>query len=613
MRTLAREDGIAALLVGLLALGLYMGTAAAGWQLDDAAELALCARHWSSAHPPGYALWTTLAHAWGLLAGYSPRALTVCSALPSALGLLLLTRAVAHWLLAMQPQWSARKRALVAGSSSAVLATSPALWAWGNSVEVYGLQILATACVLLAVARAARSSLQCSDAWLLGLGVGVGLSNHHLGMVALLPWLPWWLGQAVRPLRRFWRVALLGGLVALAVLLLASALLLLRAQVPVRYSFGEPATLARWWFHLRGGFFADLLGVAGVDYAGRTAVYLSLWGRTLGLGWLLAGLGMVVLWRHSRRLALAVVLFPLTLTLVSLTRAYVPNMDATVASGMMAFALPLALGLGWLSSRGLWLAALLLPLLNLWLNWSSCNRVGYAPGDDLLASLDASLPPDAVLLASAWETQTLPWLAQEEANWRADVSVLPGSIKGTNAPLFARRNPELHQWVALPYAQYLAAIEQEHAGYAHTDYFQFTQPATWQAYDELLAGLLAACRNHQRPVLLDKGMLALLLQRKLVHSGQVHACGGLFAVGEVQPARAFPAPGPWLAHAMLARDFCAFGALHELLGSSQQIDGYWRSRGRSDLAAAAQRAAQASQQAWTTQQEFLPKPRRRVP
>ena len=60
-------------------LALYLGTASTGLQLDDAAELTLCAREWSAAHPPGYPLWTALAHLWGSLLGFSPWSMAACS------------------------------------------------------------------------------------------------------------------------------------------------------------------------------------------------------------------------------------------------------------------------------------------------------------------------------------------------------------------------------------------------------------------------------------------------------------------------------------------------------------------------------------------------------
>ncbi|MFM1871756.1 MAG: hypothetical protein RL398_1178 [Planctomycetota bacterium] len=608
------RTGVAAFVPSLV---LYLGTASAGLQLDDAAELTLCAREWSAAHPPGYPLWTALAHLWGSLLGFSPWSMAAWSAVCGAAAAAVWAAAADVCLQRLAPQSTRGVRLVAAVGAALVVALGAAVWAWANTVEVYALQGLAGALVALGVGLGVDGQSRLAPGSLVaGVGLGLGLANHHLAMVVVVPWLPWLVAAANGDgLRR--SLAALRSLIlpALGVVVVAYGMLVLRAHAEVGYSFGEPATLSRLWHHLRGGFYGDLVMAEGVDYGGRVAVYAEVCLRALWLGWLPAGLGAVALWRSKRGLLAVVYGVPLLLIALQLTRAYVPNMDATVAPGLQWLTLPVALGwsLG-MARLGSWGVPAVLGVLavSLAANWTACDRRGYAPGDDVLARLDASLPPRAILLASSWETQTLPLLARDERGWRPDVDVLAGSIKGPNAPLLARRWPDLHAALRDDYERYLAAIAAVHPDFVHTDFFAFESQATWSAYAALVQRLFAVARQAQRPVLLDKATMTLLLEAKTLTQAQVHACGALFSVGEVQPALPFPAPGSWLTHPMLRHDLCAYGTLFDLQAMAPQIAGYWRARGRGELALAAEQAATALAAAWASYRPGVPEPRRRV-
>lgn len=592
------------------ALALYLATASTGLQLDDAAELTLCAREWSAAHPPGYPLWVALAHLWQGVWGDSPWAMAAWSALCGALAAVVWQRAAVLWLRRLRPELAEVVVVGAAAAAALLVAVGSAVWAWANSVEVYALQGLATAMVGRGAAELGRRR---SAAWWLGGGLGIGLANHHLAMLVLVPFVPSLLAVGGA---RGWRAAIWAlrpaAAIAAGIVVVAYGVLMVRAAAEVAYSFGQPSTLGRLWHHLRGGFFGELVLAEGVDYGGRVGVYVELLWRALWLGWLPCLVGLSVAWRQARGLAVACLGFPLLLVGLQLGRAYIPNMDATVAPGLQIWTLPVALGLAAHWRRGgLWLGVGLV-LVSLVGNWSAANRRGYAPGEDLLRMLDASLPPRAILLAASWELQTVPLLARDREGWRPDVDVLAGSIKGPNAPLFARRWPELHTAVQGEYERYLAAIAAVAPDYVHTDWFQFRDQGTWSAYAALVQKLFAVARAEGRPVLLDKPMVALLLEAKTLTQAQVAACGCLFTVGEVAEPRPFPALGGWLDHAFLRHDLCAYGSLFDLQAIAPQVAGYWRARGRPALAEAADQAGRRLAVAWDSFRAGVPAPRRRV-
>lgn len=601
--------GFAALAFAL-PLALYLGTASGSVQFDDAAELTLCARFWSSAHPPGYPIWVLLAHLWGGVFGYSPRSLAALSGVLGAAASLVLFFAGEKWLRAPACGALAPRAAAWAALGAALLtAVGATCWQWSNSVEVYALQVLATA--LLLWGAAGDQARWCWRA-VLGLGVGLGLANNHLSMVVLLPFVPNWVAALQqRPWGSALRALLPAALLAAALTACAWLLLLLRAMVEVPFSFGEPSTPSRLWFHLRGGFFGELLFAPGVDYAGRAMVFGEVLLRHLWLAWIPFVLGARHLWSRQRGLLVSLVAAAGLLFASQWARAYVPNMDASVLPALLLLAPVLALGLTRVPRVPF--AALLPALLaaSLVLDWSACDRRGYAAADAILADVDASLPPNALLLATGWELQTRAALAQLAEQWRPDVVVLPGSVKGTDAPLFARRQPELHAAVREEYDAFLAAIAAVDPDYVHTDYFQFEDPAVWQRYAALLGKLFAVAKAQGRPVLLDKQSMAFLLDGKVLRNDQVVPCGLLFSIGEVAAPAPFPLHDGWLGHPFLTADLCAYGTLFDLQGIAPQIAGYWRHRGRTELAAAAERAAERLAAAWREYSAGVPAPRRR--
>ncbi|MCA8954211.1 MAG: DUF2723 domain-containing protein, partial [Planctomycetes bacterium] len=483
------------------------------------------------------------------------------------------------------------------------------VWQWSNAVEVYSLQLFATALTLLGIASSAGSRRRHL---LAGIGIGIGLANHHVATVVLVPFLV----PVVARLRGIGLAAAARGLlpalgIALGVAVLAYGALAVSAADANAFQFGEPDTPARLWHHLRGGFFADSLWRDGVDYGGRAEVLFTVLARHLVAFAIPAALGVAIAWRRARALLWLGLGYPVALFALQLGRMHTPNMDAGLLPALATLGVPVALGLA--AFRGRWplwfgLAALALQLA---VNFAAADRRGYAPGRAVLADLEASMPPRAIALVSSWELLTLSRLAIEADGFRPDAIVVPASLKGTHRDLLARHYPEFHAAVRTEYEAWLDAIAALDPDWVYTDFFELRDAATTASYAALARKVLAVGAADDRPVVCDRETVRLLLRAGIVTDTAVTPCGRLFALGrEVASPPPFPLAPGWLDHSFLMHDLCALGTLHDYKTTAAQIAGYYRHRGRRELAAAAETARDRLDSLWLHYLAGKPAPRR---
>lgn len=412
------------------------------------------------AHPPGYPLWTLLAHLFGALPLGNPCwQIALLSAVATGVAVGLVFRAL---------------RLLGTGRPAALLGVVPfALAATTVRVagipEVFALNLALVAALLTASAGALRAGgLTVRRALALGLVAGLGASNHHtLVLIAPVP-LAVFLALGRRELR--WWVSRLGaGLGGLMLGLLPYAYLVVAGAGDGWPRWGEPHTLAGFvahvtradygtfalglwtsadappphaWAHLVRTFFdlgpaAVLLGLAGLAYVVRTRTRPT---RVLGLGalaaWLLCGPAFHALFN-----------LPDTPAAVEIAARFdvMPHLVLTLLMG---------LGATWLVERlpsrtrlrGALLAALTVAAAApgfLALPDAAPRRhvLTERYGRDLLRPL----PPGAVLLIDGdAEFSALTWL-QEVGAVRPDVGVLHLGLLGHRwyVEAMRRRTPAL--------------------------------------------------------------------------------------------------------------------------------------------------------------------------
>lgn len=304
------EPPVAALAVALAAalpaLALYAATLHPGLPAGDSGELVTVAATGGVAHPPGYPLWTMLAGAWlrAWPVGSVAWALNLFSALAMAGAAALLALAVLRFT-------GSRAAGVLAAW---MLAASAPAWKVAVVAEVFALNALLAAAVLLALAhavtapRGARVPAVAAIAFLASLA----LSHHHTLLLLAVPaWLAAFVLAARDPAAVTGPTPGLPASTVWAALGLAPLLWLpYAARRAGALVWGEADSLR--------GFLALLLrseyGTLRLDpaEAGMRAdtSHVLLFARTLPqdfgvLPLLLAAVGALAAWRRSRSLALA--------------------------------------------------------------------------------------------------------------------------------------------------------------------------------------------------------------------------------------------------------------------------------------------------------------------
>ena len=297
LRPVARDG----LVVAGVALVLYVLTLYPDVAGGDSGELAAAVAAGGVIHPPGYPLYALLGNLFVLLPhGTLAWRMNLMSAACDA--------GAAGILCATVTSWRGSRAAGVA--SGALFASAPGIWRYAICAEVFALNNLLVALLLLLAVRYARDrDRRCAMAG--ALVGGLGMSNHQTFAFTLVPVVGWalWFGreQLLRP-----RVA--AGLVALFALgLVPYAYLPIAASKHAAVTWGAADTWHGFWTHvLRREYGTFQLAPTGVAGAPDRLQTLGAWARDVleQIGWWglpLAGVGTLVCLRTSGKSRLGVV------------------------------------------------------------------------------------------------------------------------------------------------------------------------------------------------------------------------------------------------------------------------------------------------------------------
>jgi hypothetical protein len=396
----ARSAVLLELALGVAAFALYATGMCRDLYWYDSAELTAAAVTLGVPHPPGYPLYTLLAHLFTLLPLSAPVAVNALSATSAALAVVLAC---------------ACARRLGAGAGGAVvaglvLAGTPALWGSALVAEVYAPAL----CFVLGSLYLLLGAVQCGSAaraWLaaalagLGLGVHLSLATLGLGYAALCAAAPPGQARAATRLRWLAGAALCTGL----------GYALAYAYVPLRAGAGgvpdhaAPGSFERLAWLLTGGNYRHWFAEPGsaAQVAARLARVLV--EQLTGPGLALAALGLVALARRQRATAVALVL-GVAGNLAVFARYRVDDLEVFLLPGIAWLALLAGVGahmLGELGSRARRGPAVGAAALTACVVLAVARLVHGAPQHDLHAftaatdyaeRLERELPAHAVIL-----------------------------------------------------------------------------------------------------------------------------------------------------------------------------------------------------------------------
>lgn len=203
-----KVNGRAALAVALVSLLGYVLKLAPSVTGGDSGELIVAARDLGVAHPPGYPLWTLLAHAFTWLPLQNTAWRVALFSATSSAGAAACLCAATNLFTGC---WWAGVFA------AGMFAFSPLTWEYATQGEVFALNNLLLAALLLVAVGYHRGK---RPGWFSALGLlsGLAVSNHHTSIFVIAPLVAatFLHGQLWRPAG--WRVAVLGvawGLVGL--------------------------------------------------------------------------------------------------------------------------------------------------------------------------------------------------------------------------------------------------------------------------------------------------------------------------------------------------------------------------------------------------------------
>jgi hypothetical protein len=261
--------------LALVAFGVYLRTLAPTVDFIDSGELATVAATLGIAHPTGYPLFTLIGHVFAHLPLGMPaiQRLNLMSAVFCATALFVFY----HLFLLIQSErfrsafrttkptgkppktesTATANRRLAAGAGAFVLAFSETYWSQALSIEVYSLHILLLSLTMLFFMKAivermeAGPSDEARASWyVFALMLGLGFTNH-MTTILLAPGFLYLYYVTHGSSQESWNKIARGAIPFLIGLSVYLYLPLRAAQEPL-LSWGDPATLEKFWWHFSG-------------------------------------------------------------------------------------------------------------------------------------------------------------------------------------------------------------------------------------------------------------------------------------------------------------------------------------------------------------------------
>jgi hypothetical protein len=283
--------------------------------------------------------------------------------------------------------------------------------------------------VFFRAAEDRREALWYAGAFLLGLSF-----TNHMTTILLVPGLLYMYVAHFGSRRSSWNRLLR----LLPIFLLGLSLYIylpLRAAVPPALNWGDPSTLERLFWHLRGKQYSVWI-FSSTEVTGRQLTHFltSLPAEFAYAGLMAALIGLVVLWRTSRKAAITTILFCVVCVLYAVNYD-IQDIDsyfllAYIMIGVWGGCGLLAVGYWWIRvwrwNRTLVGALLLLSgILPLGVHYREVDQSENRMVEDYTRNVFHSLAPNALVLSYQWDYWvSASYYYQQVRSFRRDVSVV---------------------------------------------------------------------------------------------------------------------------------------------------------------------------------------------
>ncbi len=508
----------------------------------DAAEFALQSDLTGIAHAPGFPAYillskliATLLQAFGVS---HIGALVIFSALCTAFASVLLYQTSALLLQHGWPGLDPTRIQFISITTALLPVTGTTIWHWSHSVEVYALQILATMMVLYGLTLR-ETGKHASGLLLAGAGIGIGLSNHHLTMILLLPfaallWKPGWLSPVILSgkrkstgapstyINKDLRLLLLP---AVLLPLLGYGWMFFRSSAELPFAFGSPDNVNRLFYHLTGGaWIQNTQAVVKGIIAMRTPYFLRISFEQFFFAGIFIVLGCIYLYTGKRnRLWLALLGYYLFLLVYQLRIDQTTDTDAYLCSPFfLLFALVpfgMARVCSWYARAFYFLPVIV--IIQAGIHFHKTDQRDMDLSTALMNDLNAATPKGAIVLIADWTNVINYHYARIHDGFRKDLCVLNYDLKFTHYDLFRRNYPDVYRAVSVSYDRYIRLLGNYHPHEIYNTGCTLDQPELADAYLQVIKDLQQYARQHNVPFMADPKAYVFLSQQGVFPTAHV--------------------------------------------------------------------------------------------
>ena len=501
----------------------------------DAAEFALLTDIAGIAHAPGFPAYILAGKLFSVLLSIVGiqhlAALVILSAVCLASAAALLYRITEillhHSFTGLHPL----RNAFIATSTALAPVTGTTIWHWSHSAEVYSAQILFVTMVMYGLTlRETGKSTQ--GIWWTAIGIGLGLSNHHLTMILLLPfaallWRGGWLIQSTTAGKKnknikpqwSWNDFRRTAMIATIVMVFFYGWMYFRASVELPYAFGNPDTLDRLFYHLKGGAWMQntksvVKGIIGM----RTPYFLRITFEQFFFCGIFLALGIIYLYTSKRhRLWMAITGYFLVLFLYQLRIDQTADTDAYLCTPYFLLYTLLPFGMArvctWYARAFYFLPVFIIA--QAFIHFPKTDLRDFDLSTALLRDLDLSASKGSVVIIADWTNVINYHYARIHDNFREDLIVLNYDLKFTHYDLIRRNYPEFYKAISASYDRYIQLLGQYHPEEIYNTGCTLDQPDLLQAYLETIRSIQAYCEQQNVPFIADPKAFVFLSQQQL--------------------------------------------------------------------------------------------------
>ncbi len=454
---------------------------------SDAGEFSLVTNFLGIAHPPGFPSYVVIASLFSKLLELLPfshiAALVIFSAVCVSFSSMFLFLASNLLLEKLSPEINSNNRNSISFATAILSITGACTWHWAHSIEVYGFQLFCMGMLLYGIVKYECDRKMISLLFLI-VGYALGLANHHLSMILFTPFLllllpEGWLmvpivvnkkktiQQNSNPFKYFFQKPFLifsGS--TLAILLLFYGFMMLRANTPLPFAFGNPDTFDRLFYHISGGAWikntqTEVKGIISMRFPYFMRLTFNQF--LFFVPFLIFGI-LYLLNKKLSRLIIAFVGYYLLVLFYQLRIDQAADTDAYMLSPFLVlmFLIPFGIASFIKQNQKLIYIIPLLLLFQVVINYPKTDLRKFNVSESLMRDLDLSSPKGSVLLIADWTSIITYNYYRNEYHFREDLMVLNYDLKFTNFKLLDRNYPELYKNIKTEYDRYVQLLSDAH-------------------------------------------------------------------------------------------------------------------------------------------------------